>query len=78
MSLERRRGDEGDTLFVFNESWSPHTARLRFTKPGGTLTLWNPASGEQRILRDHVAIGDVVALDLGAAQSLLLTLLPAS
>jgi hypothetical protein len=74
VSLERRRSGVGDTLLVFNESWSPRTTQLRFTRRGGALTLWNPRSGLRKKLRDRVEAGDVVSFDLEAAESLILTL----
>ncbi|MBW2293774.1 MAG: hypothetical protein JRG94_15890 [Deltaproteobacteria bacterium] len=74
VSIERRRGEAGDTLLVFNESWSPRTTQLRFTRGGGPLTLWDPRSGLQKKLRDRVEAGDVVAVELEAVESLILTL----
>jgi len=74
VSLERRHSRAGDTLLVFNESWAPTTARLRFTRAGRTLTLWNPQTGSHTRLRDHVQAGDIVPVELDAAQSLILTL----
>ena len=74
VSLERRHSRAGDTLLVFNESWAPTTARLRFTRAGGPLTLWDPRTGSHTTLRDHVQPGDIVPVELDAAQSLILTL----
>jgi len=74
VSIERRRSGAGDTLLLFNESWSPRTTQLRFTRGGGALTLWDPRSGLQERLRDHVETGDVVTVELEAVESLILTL----
>ena len=74
VSLDRRRSDAGDTLLVVNESWASHSARLRFVHGGGRLTLWNPMSGTHEVLRENVKAGETIALDLEAAESLLLTL----
>jgi hypothetical protein len=74
VSLERRRSSAGDTLLVFNESWSPRQARLRFTRAGGVLTLWDPRSGSRMTLREHVKAGDIVSVELDAAETLILTL----
>ncbi len=74
MSLERRHGRAGDTLLVFNEAWSPRQARLRFTRAGEELAVWDPRSGSRRLLRTHVKEGEVVPLDLDAAETLILTL----
>jgi hypothetical protein len=76
VSIERRRSGAGDTLLIFNESWSPRTAQLRFTRGGGPLTLWDPRSGHQERLRDHLEAGDVVTVELEAVESLILTLGP--
>jgi hypothetical protein len=74
VSIARRRSAAGETLLVFNESWSPKKERLRFARSGGSLTLWNPHSGSRRILRERVEPGDIVALDLEPAETLILTL----
>jgi hypothetical protein len=76
VSLERRRSSAGDTLLVFNESWSPRRSRLRFTRAGGVLTLWDPRSGSQLRLREHVKAGDIISVELDAAETLILTLGP--
>jgi len=74
VSLERRRSRAGDTLLVFNESWAPRQSRLRFTRAGGVLTLWDPRSGSQLRLRELVKAGDIVSVELDAAETLILTL----
>ena len=74
VSIERRRSAAGDTLLVFNESWSPRTTRLRFARGGGALKLWDPHHGFQRGLRERVEVGDIVELDLDPVESLVLTL----
>jgi len=74
VSIDRRESAAGDTLLVFNESWSPRTTELRFTRGGGALTLWDPRSGRRKRLREQTEAGDVVEIDLEAAESLLLTL----
>jgi hypothetical protein len=73
-SLERRRSAAGETLLVFNESWSALASRLRFTRAGGPLTLWNPRSGSRVKLRERVKPGEIIALDLEPAETLILTL----
>jgi hypothetical protein len=77
VSLERRRSSAGDTLLVFNESWSPRQSRLRLTRAGGVLTLWDPRSGSRVKLRERVKAGDIVSVELDAAETLILTLGPA-
>ncbi|MBW2275529.1 MAG: hypothetical protein JRG96_19890, partial [Deltaproteobacteria bacterium] len=74
VSLERRRSAAGDTLLVFNESWSPRRAQLRFVRGAGALTRWDPRSGARVKLREKVAAGDVISLELAAAETLILTL----
>ena len=74
VSLDRRRGRAGEILLVFNEAWSPEHSSLRLTRAGGPLMRWDPRSGERVILREKVAAGDVVTLDLEAAETLILTL----
>jgi hypothetical protein len=74
VSIDRRQSEAGDTLLVFNESWSKRTARLRFTRAGGVLTRWDPRGGRQQRLRDGLDAGDVVELELEAAEILILTL----
>jgi hypothetical protein len=76
VSLERRRSRAGDTLLVFNESWSPRTTRLRFAREGGALTYWDPRSGRRERLRERVLAGEVVKIELSAAESIVLTLGP--
>ena len=61
-------------MLVFNESWSPQSAALRFKRPGARLTLWNPRSGTRTLLRERVAVGDVVSIELEPAETLILTL----
>jgi hypothetical protein len=73
VSLERRSSDAGETLLVFNESWSSHQARLRFVKEGGQLTRWNPWDGSWDVLRERIEAGTIISLDLTAAESLILT-----
>ncbi|MCP4036653.1 MAG: hypothetical protein GY733_06930, partial [bacterium] len=74
VSLERRRGKAGDTLLVFNESWSAQEARLRFVVGGGALTLWDPRSGSRKRLRERVEAGEIVPLALEPGETLILTL----
>ena len=74
LSLDRRETEQGDILFVFNESWSSVRESLRFTRDGFNLTLWDPRTGERRRLREKVVAGDRVILELEAAESLVLTL----
>jgi hypothetical protein len=74
VSIDRRVSRAGDTLLVFNESWSASTSQLRFTRDGGVLTLWDPMTGTRTKLRDHVNDGDQIAIELDAAESLILTL----
>ncbi len=76
VSLERRRSRAGDLLLVFNESWSPTRANLRFERAGGALRRWDPRTGAQTTLREAVVDGDVVAVDLEAGESTILTLDP--
>ncbi len=76
VSLEQRRSLAGDTLLVFNESWKPRHARLRFTRAGGVLMLWDPRTGSRVKLREQVEAGDVVPLELESAETVILTLLP--
>ena len=73
-SVERRRSTSGETLLVFNEDWSPLKSQLRFTRPGGALTLWDPRTGSRVRLLERVKAGDRVTLELEPAQTLILTL----
>jgi len=74
VSLERRTSARGDTLLLFNESWSPRATHLRFSRGGGALVRWDPRSGAHDVLRPTVTAGDVVEVDLEPAETLLLTL----
>jgi hypothetical protein len=74
VSLERRHSPAGDTLLLFNESWSAAPARLRFTRAGRKLTLWDPMTGSRESLRETVEPGYTLELELKAAESLILTL----
>ncbi|MDH3686270.1 MAG: hypothetical protein OEP95_08585, partial [Myxococcales bacterium] len=74
VSLERRRSATGDILLVFNESWSPQTAQLRFARAGGALNAWNPHTGERSTLREAVQAGDQIALEFEPAETKILTL----
>lgn len=74
VSLERRHSPTGDTLLVFNESWSPTTARLRFTRARKNLTAWNPRTGSIDLLRQTVEQGYTLELELEPAQVMVLTL----
>jgi hypothetical protein len=74
VSLDRRSTRDADTLLVFNESWAPQSTQLRFTRGGGALGVWDPRTGERKMLRERVSAGDTVTLDLEAAESLVLTL----
>jgi hypothetical protein len=72
VAIERRHDVRGDTLLVFNESWKPHIARLRFTRAGTDLWRWDPRTGARTKLRDRVEAGDELRLPLAAAETLLL------
>jgi len=74
LSLERRRSEGGDVLLLFNESWSPTSTHLRFTQNGRDLTRWHPRSGKRQKLRETITAGDVVPVELEAAESLVWTL----
>lgn len=74
VSLARRRVASGELLLVFNESWSPRTAELRFTRSGGALTRWDPRTGAREVLRPRLAAGERVPLRLAAAEAVVLTL----
>jgi hypothetical protein len=74
VSLERRRGSTSDSVLVFNESWSPQAARLRFTRAGRDLTQWQPRTGSRTRLREAVRAGDAVSVDLEPAGTLVLTI----
>ncbi len=74
VAIARRQVGNGATLLVFNESWQPHTTRLRFTRPANGVWRWDPRSGARDKLRDHVEAGDEISLSLEAAESILLTL----
>ena len=51
-------------------------ARLRFTRAGGVLMLWDPRTGSRVKLREQVEAGDVVPVELEAAEAMILTLRP--
>ncbi len=74
VSLARRTHPHGDTLLVFNESWSPTSAQLRFVRSGHDLTRWNPETGAPTQLRARVESGDVVSVPLEPAAWTILTL----
>jgi hypothetical protein len=74
VSLERRRSRAGDTILVFNESWSERQTALRFTRSGGALVRWDPWTGARVTLRERVEPGDVVTLALEPAETTILTL----
>jgi hypothetical protein len=74
VSIERRQTVAGVVVLLVNESWDDTTVKLRFTRVGGELAGWDPWSGEKVRLRDSVAVGDEVELELEAAQSVVLTL----
>lgn len=74
VSIDRRRSKAGDTILLFNESWTPQSAGLRFTRGGGPLLLWDPYSGKTTKLRDRVQPEDIVNVDLEAAETRILTL----
>lgn len=74
VSIARRRSGGGDTLLIFNESWSRHRAELRFTRAGAALILWNPRTGSRTRLRERVQAGEIVSVDLEAAGTLILTI----
>jgi hypothetical protein len=61
-------------LLLVNEAWSARKENLRFTRAGGALLLWDPLSGRRTLLRESVAVGDAVSVDLEAAQTPVLTL----
>jgi len=76
VSLERRRQASGETLLLFSESWSIRRERLRMTRAGGALRIWDPWTGRTSVLRERVQVGDVVELVFDPAESLILTLEP--
>ncbi|HKK51969.1 MAG TPA: glycosyl hydrolase, partial [Myxococcota bacterium] len=74
VSLERRRSREGEILLVVNESWQATRDRLRFSRAGGELVAWDPATGRHETLRAEIAAGDTLVLELGPAECRILTL----
>jgi hypothetical protein len=74
VSVDRRRSAAGDTLLIFNESWSPNKAKLRFTRAGETLILWDPRTGSRRRLQERIQEGEVMSVDLQSAECLILTI----
>ena len=74
VSIEKRRADAGDIALLFNESWSPLETRLRFTRSGKRLALWDPLSGKRTDLKENVNVGDVITVQLKPAETLILTL----
>lgn len=76
VSIERRHARAGDILLVFNESWEPREARLRFMRAGGMLTRWDPRSGARSVIREQVKAGEIIPLKLDAAETSILTFGP--
>ena len=74
VSIEKRRADAGDIALLFNESWSSLETRLRFTRSGERLVLWDPVSGTRTDLKESVNAGDVITVELKPAETLILTL----
>jgi len=74
VSLARRRTRDGEIVLIFNEAWSPTKARLRFTKGGGPLVVWDPFTGSRIPLRESVKTGEEISVELEAAGVRILTL----
>ena len=74
LSLERRETPHGDIVLVFNESWSPTKQTVRFTREGLDLTLWDPSTGKRRRLKEKVAAGESLTLEMKPVEALILTL----
>lgn len=73
VSLDRRRATEGEIMLVVNESWSPSTSRFVFDRSARNLQLWDPATGTRELLRTSVEAGDAIEIELGPAESKILT-----
>ena len=52
ISLTKRKTDAGDIALLFNESWSQESVQVTLTRGGSRLTLWDPWTGEQRVLAE--------------------------
>ena len=74
VSVDRRRTESGDIVLLFNESWSPTEARLRFTRAGLSPTLYNPRTGARNLIQEKVELGEVVSINFQPAEALILTL----
>jgi len=78
VALTKRQADAGHIALLFNESWSGERAQFTLTRSGSRLTLWDPWTGEQRVLAEHPVRGDRFELEVGPVESWLLTMAPAA
>ena len=78
LALAKRQTNAGYITLLFNESWSGERAQFTLTRGGSSLTLWDPWSGERRVLAEHPVRGDRFELEVGPAESWLLTMAPAA
>ena len=46
---------------------------LRIVQPRGAVTRWNPRTGARVVLRERALAGDVLTIELGPAETTLLT-----
>ena len=77
ISLTKRKTDAGDITLLFNESWSEESVQVTLTRGGSRLTLWDPWTGEQRVLAERPAAGERFEIEVGPAESWVLTMAPA-
>ena len=61
-------------VLVFNESWSHTKQTVCFTREGLDLTLWDPSTGKRRRLKEKVAAGESLTLEMKPVEALILTL----
>ena len=73
-SMERRTTPAGDLALIFNESWSPVDAALTLQRSGTKLMVWDPATGNRRILAERPRKGQEFTIELKPAESLIVSL----
>ena len=73
-SMERRTTPAGDLALIFNESWSPVDAVLTLKRSGTKLTVWDPVTGNRRILAETPRQGQEFTIALKPAESLIVSL----
>lgn len=74
VSIARRSSGGEEIVLLVNESWTASTPRLRFARAVEDLIVWDPRTGERRVVHNRIAEGDIVEIPMDAAESLVLTM----